>query len=106
MPASGPAIVAAAGAALGAATGALTGALTEPGINDDLVKQLAANLNPGNTALFLLVRKMTADKLMEHLKGTGGISPSKDWLSRVRSSILAQNWLGIYCAGSWASFSA
>lgn len=72
MPAFGPAIGAVAGAAVGAATGAITGALTDLGIDDDFIKQLANTLNPGNAALFLLVRKMTADKLLEHIKGTGG----------------------------------
>ncbi len=73
LPAFGPAIGAVAGAAVGAATGAITGALTDLGIEDDFIKQLAATLKPGNAALFLLVRKMTDDKLLEHLKGTGGI---------------------------------
>jgi len=73
MPAFGPAIGAAAGAALGAATGAITGALTDLGIEDDFIKKLATSLKPGNAALFLLVSKMTADKLLDHIKGTGGI---------------------------------
>jgi uncharacterized membrane protein len=72
MPAFGPAIGAAAGAAVGAATGAITGALTDFGIDDNFIKQLAASLQPGSAALFLLVRKMTADKLLEQIKGTGG----------------------------------
>jgi uncharacterized membrane protein len=72
MPAFGSAIGAVAGVAVGAATGAITGALIDLGIEDDFIKQLAASLKPGNAALFLLVRKMTADKLLEHIKGTGG----------------------------------
>ena len=38
------------GAAVGAASGALSGALTDFGIKDDFMKELAANLQPGNTA--------------------------------------------------------
>lgn len=75
LPVFGPAagaIGAAGGAALGAATGAIVGALTDLGIDDDFIKQLADNLQPGNAALFLLVRKMTADKVLEAIKGTGG----------------------------------
>lgn len=60
------------GAALGAASGALGGALTDYGVNDDFMKELAGNLQPGNAALFVLVNKMTADKVMEALRGTGG----------------------------------
>jgi uncharacterized membrane protein len=62
-----------AGAALGAAGGALSGALTDFGVNDNFAKQVAESLQPGNAALFLLVRKMTADKVLDALKGTGGL---------------------------------
>jgi uncharacterized membrane protein len=61
------------GAAIGAASGALGGALTDYGINDDFMKQLAESLQPGNAALFVLIRKMTGDKVLEHLRGTGGV---------------------------------
>jgi uncharacterized membrane protein len=62
-----------AGAALGAGAGALSGALTDLGVDDKAAKQIAAALQPGNAALFLLVRKMTADKVLDALKGTGGL---------------------------------
>jgi len=62
-----------AGAALGAGGGALSGALTDVGVDDNSAKQIASSLQPGNAALFLLVRKMTADKVLEALKGTGGL---------------------------------
>ena len=60
------------GAALGAASGALAGALTDVGINDRFMKEVAAGLDAGNTALFLLIRKMTTDKVLADLKGVGG----------------------------------
>lgn len=60
------------GAAVGAASGALSGALTDYGINDAFMKDLAASIQPGNAALFVLIRRMTADKVMEDLRGTGG----------------------------------
>jgi uncharacterized membrane protein len=60
------------GASVGAASGALAGALSDFGINDAFMKGLAANLQPGNAALFLLIRKMTTDKVLDALKGTGG----------------------------------
>jgi uncharacterized membrane protein len=60
------------GAALGAASGAIGGALTDVGINDQFMKDVAASLDAGNAALFLLIRKMTTDKVLEDLKGVGG----------------------------------
>jgi uncharacterized membrane protein len=60
------------GAAMGAASGALGGALTDIGINDKWMKDTADAIQPGTAALFLLVRKVTADKVLERLKGEGG----------------------------------
>jgi uncharacterized membrane protein len=60
------------GAAVGAAAGAASGALSDVGINDNFMKELASNLNPGTSALFVLVRKATPDKVLEELKGSGG----------------------------------
>jgi len=53
--------------------GALGGALTDYGVNDGFMKELSASLQPGNAALFVLINKMTADKVLEALKGTGGL---------------------------------
>jgi uncharacterized membrane protein len=61
-----------AGAALGAASGALAGAFTDFGINDDFMKDVAQAVPVGGAALFLLVKKMTTDKVLEDLKGMGG----------------------------------
>src|SRR5215475_15526698 len=54
-----------AGAAIGAASGAIGGALTDVGINDRWMKEVAASIQPGTAALFLLIRKVTADKVLE-----------------------------------------
>ena len=72
MPVMGPAIGALSGAALGAASGAVGGALADFGINDDFMKELAASFDSGKAALFLQVQKMTVDKVLEAVKGTGG----------------------------------
>ena len=61
-----------AGAAIGAASGAIGGALTDVGINDRWMKEVAASIQPGTAALFLLIRKVTADKVLEGLRGEGG----------------------------------
>jgi uncharacterized membrane protein len=61
-----------AGAAIGAASGALGGALADVGINDRFMRDAAQGLQAGNAALFLLIRKMTADKVLAALQGEGG----------------------------------
>jgi len=60
------------GAVVGAASGAAAGALSDVGIDDDFMKKLANTLQPGTSVLFVLLRKMTADKVLDELKGTGG----------------------------------
>ena len=60
------------GAAVGAAAGAASGALTDVGINDKFMKDLAAAMKPGSSALFVLVRKATPDKVLAELQGSGG----------------------------------
>jgi len=62
-----------AGAAIGAASGALSGRLADLGINDDdFMKEAARTLRSGNAALFLLIRKMTTDKVLAALQDAGG----------------------------------
>lgn len=60
------------GFAVGAGAGALSGKLADYGINDQFMKDLAATLTPGSSALFVLVRKATPDKVLAELEGTGG----------------------------------
>lgn len=60
------------GGALGAASGTLGGYLTDIGINDKWMKETANAIQPGTAALFVLVRKVTGDKVLEGLKGEGG----------------------------------
>jgi uncharacterized membrane protein len=60
------------GAAVGAGAGALSGKLSDIGIDDNFIKELSGTLQPGNSALFVLVRKATPDKVLEQLKGFEG----------------------------------
>jgi uncharacterized membrane protein len=60
------------GVALGAAGGALGGALTDYGINDKFMKELSTSLQPGNAALFVLIKNMTADKVLREIQDAGG----------------------------------
>jgi uncharacterized membrane protein len=60
------------GFAIGAAAGAISGALRDVGINDDFMKELGETLKPGTAALCVLIRQMTADKVIEEIKPFGG----------------------------------
>jgi uncharacterized membrane protein len=55
------------GAAVGAGAGALAGKLTDIGIDDAFMKDVGASLEPGGAAVGVLIRKMTADKVMDRL---------------------------------------
>jgi uncharacterized membrane protein len=61
------------GVAVGAASGALGGALTDFGIDDSFMKDLAQSIHPGDAVLFLLIKSMTADKVLKEIKGAGGV---------------------------------
>lgn len=60
------------GVVVGAGAGAVGGALADVGINDNFMKQLAQEMQPGHSVLFILFRSVTMDKALEELKGTGG----------------------------------
>jgi uncharacterized membrane protein len=60
------------GFVLGAAAGAVSGALRDVGIDDKFMKELGQTLKPGTAALCILVRQMTADKVIEELQKFGG----------------------------------
>ncbi len=60
------------GAAVGAGSGALAGFLSDIGISDQFMKDLGSTLRPGTSALFVLFRKMTADKVLEGLRQFNG----------------------------------
>ncbi|MDQ7260585.1 DUF1269 domain-containing protein [Paracoccus sp. PS-1] len=57
------------GAAVGAGAGAIAGKLSDIGINDDFMRDLGQSIPPGGSAVFILVRKMTADKVLARLEG-------------------------------------
>ncbi len=60
------------GLAVGATAGAVSGALTDVGINDNFMKDLATGLPIGGSALFVLVRRSTPERVLEEVAGTGG----------------------------------
>ncbi|WOD13882.1 DUF1269 domain-containing protein [Paraburkholderia kirstenboschensis] len=60
------------GMAIGAGTGALSGALSDYGIDDDFMRSTGQNIEPGSSALFILVRHANFDKVLPELKPFGG----------------------------------
>lgn len=60
------------GAAIGAGAGALSGRFTDVGIDDKFMKDAAEALHPGQAALCVLVRKVTADKVLPAMAPLGG----------------------------------
>jgi uncharacterized membrane protein len=51
----------------GAAAGALSGALSDIGINDDFMRDLGSTIEPGSSAIFVLVKKSTPDRVLADL---------------------------------------
>ena len=60
------------GVVAGASAGAISGKLSDIGIEDKFMKELGETFDSGSSALFVLVRKSTPDKVLAALKGFGG----------------------------------
>jgi uncharacterized membrane protein len=56
------------GMAVGAISGALAGRFADVGIDDGFIKEVGATVQPNHSALFILVRSMTEDKVMGELQ--------------------------------------
>jgi uncharacterized membrane protein len=56
------------GLAVGAAAGALGGKFTDIGVDDKFIKEVGNTIQPGHSALFLLIREATPDRLLDELK--------------------------------------
>jgi uncharacterized membrane protein len=60
------------GIAIGAGLGALMGKITKSGIDKSFQDQVRGMLQPGTSALFLMVEKVTPDRAVEGLSKYGG----------------------------------
>lgn len=56
------------GAAIGAGMGALMGKMADLGIDDNFIKQVGAEIQPGQAGVFLLTREAVLDKVADALK--------------------------------------
>lgn len=83
------------GAAIGASAGALSAKFADIGLNDQMMQEIAESFEPNSSALFLLVRRATADKVLEGLRefaGKGKVfktSLNKDEESTLREALEA-----------------
>jgi uncharacterized membrane protein len=60
------------GAAVGATAGALSGRFKDLGLNDQVMRDMGQSLKAGTSALFMLVRRATVDKVLDGLKPFAG----------------------------------
>jgi uncharacterized membrane protein len=60
------------GAAIGAGAGAISAKLSDIGVDNQMAKQLGEELTPGSSALLVLLRKVTPDKVLDGLKQFAG----------------------------------
>ena len=69
------------GLVIGAAAGALAGKYQDLGVDDKFIKEVGSTIQPGTSALFLLVREATPDKVMDGLKKYKNVKVIKTSLS-------------------------
>ena len=55
------------GWAVGAIAGGISGALTDIGIDDNFIREVGSTIEPSTSAIFMLVRSATPDKVLEDL---------------------------------------
>lgn len=60
------------GAVVGASMGGVSGALSDVGIDDNFMKSLGSTLDVNTSALFILVRSATVDKVLPEIEPFGG----------------------------------
>lgn len=79
------------GMAVGAGLGALFGKIEKSGIDKEFQQQVRDMLQPGTSALFVVVEKVTPDKAVEALRQYGGTvlksSLSKDAESQLQEAL-------------------
>jgi uncharacterized membrane protein len=61
------------GMAIGAASGAIAGKFSDTGVDDEFMKRLGSELDEGKAAVILLVRDVTADKVLPEIKIPGTV---------------------------------
>lgn len=87
------------GAVVGAASGGITGALTDLGVDDKFAKDVANNMGSRSSAIFVLVRKATPDKVLERVRAFGGeihqTSLSNEAEARLQAALSEQQTVNV-----------
>jgi uncharacterized membrane protein len=60
------------GWAVGAIAGGISGALSDIGIDDNFIREVGSTIEPNTSAIFVLVRRATPDKVLEDLSRFNG----------------------------------
>lgn len=82
------------GLVVGAAAGAIAGKFADAGVDHKFIKEVGNTIQPGTSALFLLVRESTPDKVMEGLKKYKNVKVLKTSLSKEQEEHLRQAFAG------------
>jgi uncharacterized membrane protein len=56
------------GLAIGAVSGAVGGALADTGVDDKFIKEVGNKIEPGHSALFLMMESWTEDKVLDEIQ--------------------------------------
>ncbi len=82
------------GFAIGTVIGAIRGKFKDIGVDDRFIKEVGETIEPGHSAIFLLIRESTPDRLIDELKGYKGTvlktSLSKDDEMKLRVAFGAE----------------
>ena len=70
------------GMAIGAISGALSGKFADIGVDDDFIKEAGRTIAPGTSALFLMVRDSTPDRVLDAIRGWPGVTVMRTSLSK------------------------
>lgn len=82
------------GLVIGAAAGAIAGKYTNVGMDEQFIKEVGNTIQPGNSALFMLVRESTPDKVMDELKKYKNVKVLKTSLSKEQEEHLKEAFAG------------
>lgn len=94
-----PLIGLAVGSAVGAGTGALSGSLVDYGIDDGLIRSIGETIQPNTSALFLLIKKVQPDKVLQELSSFKGrvirssLSPEQE--ARLQAALSGTQQAGV-----------
>jgi uncharacterized membrane protein len=70
------------GLAAGAITGALAGKFADIGVDDNFIRRVSESIPPGSSALFLMVRDASPDRVLEEIGGNPHVEVLYTSLSR------------------------